>query len=294
VRVLAFGDSFVHGDEVPVEETFIEQTPGICERLGSTRRVEVLNLGVPGYGLEQAILRLERIAPRFHPDIVVLGFQPENIMRATNIIRLFYNPHSGLPYSKPRFVLRDGKLSLLNSPCLPPDEVAEAVRNPGAWELREFESYYRPEDYVPVWWRKSRFLSFTADVVDRKLHPPFRAFDVDSEGGRISLALLDRAEHACAAMSADFLLIHLPIHYYLDRRQRKGYFEYQAMLDSLDARYTLISTETALAEAADGDARSLFGKHHYNALAHSVIAEALAKAIVAREQRHDGRSPSSP
>jgi hypothetical protein len=50
-RIVAFGDSFTHGDEVPNQETWeylLEQ---------SRDEVEVMNFGVQGYGADQAYLR---------------------------------------------------------------------------------------------------------------------------------------------------------------------------------------------------------------------------------------------
>ena len=284
LRVLLFGDSFVHGDEVPVEVSFAERMPALCESLGASRPVEVLNLGVPGYGLDQSFLRLERCAWQFHPDIVVVGFQPENVMRVTNIIRLFYFTKTGLPFSKPRFLLSQGELSVVNSPCIRPEEVAAVLEDPASWEFMKYEDYYREEDYAPTWWRRSRLLGFIEAVVDAKRNPPWRAFEVDSEGAQITLELLERCAAQCAEISADMLVLHLPVEYNVRQWQEQGRFTYQALLDTIDARYDVIHTEEMLSDAAGENPRSLFVIHHYSARGHEVVAEALAQALIARER----------
>lgn len=73
LRIAVLGDSFVFGTGVPDEGTlprtlerdFEEQPlPGL--------RVQVLNFGVPGYGIEQLLPRLERDAARYDPDVVLV------------------------------------------------------------------------------------------------------------------------------------------------------------------------------------------------------------------------------
>ena len=54
LRVAAFGDSFVHGDEVDDQANW----PAVLER--SRPDLEVLNFGASGYGPDQALLRWER------------------------------------------------------------------------------------------------------------------------------------------------------------------------------------------------------------------------------------------
>lgn len=284
VRVLLFGDSFVHGDEVPVEDCFAERTPALCESLGASRPVEVINLGVPGYGLDQAFLRLQRCAGKFHPDVVVVGFQPENVMRVTNIIRLFYFTHTGLPFSKPRFLLGEGELSVVNSPCIPPEEVATVLEDPSSWEAMKYEDYYHAADYVPTWWRRSRLIGFLEAVIEAKRNPPWRPFEIDSEGSQITLELLERCAEECEKISADMLVLHLPVEYNVRQWQEEGRFTYQALLDTIDERYELIHTEDMLSNAAGDDPRSLYKIHHYSARGHAVVAKALAQALVDREQ----------
>ena len=51
----------------------------------------VLNAGVRGYGLDQMVLRAERLAPRFKPRVIVLAFIPDDIYRVGLSIRQAYH-----------------------------------------------------------------------------------------------------------------------------------------------------------------------------------------------------------
>lgn len=108
IRVAMLGDSFVFGFGVQDGETF----PVLLESQNKTR--EVLNLGVPGYGIDQIYLSYREIARKYHPDIVLIGIFPEDFWRCT---RSFAD--SG--HVKPYFSLStQGKLVMHNVPVPPP------------------------------------------------------------------------------------------------------------------------------------------------------------------------------
>lgn len=108
IRIAVLGDSFVFGFGVRDEEAF----PALLESSGKQR--EVLNLGVPGYGIDQIYLSYKEIAKQYRPDIVLIGIFPEDFWRAT---RAFAD--SG--HAKPYFTAGPfGKLTLRNVPVPPP------------------------------------------------------------------------------------------------------------------------------------------------------------------------------
>lgn len=110
VRVGAFGDSFTHDDAVQDDATWAARLEALDPRL------EVLNCGVPGYGLDQAYLAFEERAESLAFDIVLIGVMNENAYRTLSVFRPFYRRVSGLPLAKPRFRLQDGALSLIRNP----------------------------------------------------------------------------------------------------------------------------------------------------------------------------------
>lgn len=64
-----YGDSFAFAEDVPVEQTFVEQLRG---QFGSSSFLEPVNAGVVGYGPDQACLRMEQEFELLKPDLVVL------------------------------------------------------------------------------------------------------------------------------------------------------------------------------------------------------------------------------
>jgi lysophospholipase L1-like esterase len=69
-RILALGDSFTEGLQVHDGETF---TARMTTALSTPQRpVEVLNLGVSGYGTADALALLRVYGPRLEPDLVLL------------------------------------------------------------------------------------------------------------------------------------------------------------------------------------------------------------------------------
>ena len=99
--IMAFGDSMTEGFAVGNDETW----PAHLERLTGRR---VLNAGVRGYGLDQIVLRAERIVPEIKPSTVVLAFIADDILRTALAVR----DAKGKPY----FVPEGEGLALHNVP----------------------------------------------------------------------------------------------------------------------------------------------------------------------------------
>jgi hypothetical protein len=116
-RIALVGDSYTFAEEVSYDETWGSQ---LERQLGNA---EVLNFGVPGYGVDQAYLRYEEQVRTFSPDVVVFSFISHDLLRSMTVYPFLSFPDWDLPFSKPRFVLRNGGLALLNVPALAPKEV---------------------------------------------------------------------------------------------------------------------------------------------------------------------------
>lgn len=99
--ILAVGNSFTYGDEVRDEETW----PAQLQRLTGRR---VLNGGVTGYGLDQTVLRAERLAAKNGPSVIILGFIADDIRR-TEMRRMWWR-------DKPWFAIKDDELVLKGVP----------------------------------------------------------------------------------------------------------------------------------------------------------------------------------
>jgi lysophospholipase L1-like esterase len=115
-RILAAGDSFTFGFGVHDTETFPAQMEALDPSL------EVLNLGVAGYGVDQIYLSAQRELSETHPDLVLISVYPEDFWRAT---RAF----NDAGYGKPYFSLKDGALELRHVP-VPRDKNFSTVQFP--------------------------------------------------------------------------------------------------------------------------------------------------------------------
>ena len=114
LRVVAIGDSFVFGSYVDSDETY----PAYLETLLDNG--EVLNMGVVGYGIDQAVLKYQAYGEQYNPDVVLLGTFPHNYIRTA---LSFYG------YAKPLFEYDEstGIMQLTNTDIPPPEEVYDAL-----------------------------------------------------------------------------------------------------------------------------------------------------------------------
>ncbi|MEO6554342.1 MAG: hypothetical protein ABIO96_07330 [Nitrospiraceae bacterium] len=151
-RIALVGDSYTFGEDVAYEDTW-----GYLLERALGPEFEVLNFGVPGYGVDQAYLRYEKDVREWKPKVVIFSFISHDVERAMTIYTALNYPEWDMPFSKPRFILRDGDLKKLNVPPLTP----EAIFSRGSISELPFLEYdrgYRQSD-----WRQSFFhLSYLA------------------------------------------------------------------------------------------------------------------------------------
>ncbi len=190
-RIVAYGDSFTHCDEVPYAACW-------THRLEQAMGVPVVNAGVPGYGTDQAYLRYRATREGLRPDVVILGLMIGDIKRNVNVFRTFLSGWTA--WSKPRFVLAGDGLALINQPAVPPDEVPDRIAQGDPLLAQDW--WYEPAEWAPdrfsasVAWRFARARLFrprerpsihSADaeptVVTARILEAF-ARDVEQAGGR--------------------------------------------------------------------------------------------------------------
>lgn len=119
-RVAIIGDSNAFSAEVP-----FEQSMGcyLHQQLGDD--IQVLNFGVNGYGIDQVLLHYTRDVQPWSADVVLVGCIGHDVQRALAVYPfLSFGWHGHLV--KPRFVVREGKLTLLNLPLPSPERIMAA------------------------------------------------------------------------------------------------------------------------------------------------------------------------
>jgi GDSL-like Lipase/Acylhydrolase family len=169
-RILVFGDSFTFGDEVPDDQTYSAD----LER--ALPGVEVVNLGVHGYGHDQMLLYLQEVAARYQPDVVLLGFVYMDMQRNTLGFR---------DYAKPQFQLVGDRLVLRNARVASP-----------AWVSLE-ERY------------GSRFLDLLTLLYSDITDPRGQRREEGIE--RLTAAILDAFRDTARAAGATPIFAYLPI-----------------------------------------------------------------------------------
>ena len=98
-RAVAIGDSFTFGMDVDDGERFTDELPRRIDRL------EVVNLGVAGYGTDQELRLLETEGVLYQPDVVILTVCVVNDLDDITYDRLYSWP-------KPHYSLENGGLRL--------------------------------------------------------------------------------------------------------------------------------------------------------------------------------------
>lgn len=104
-RVVLVGDSVAFGYGVADDHTFAHLLDPARERF------ETVNLAVPGYGVDQSLLRYELSGSRWHPHVVVLNLCVDNDLADIMLPVFLYDGQ----HPKPRFELRNGVLELHDS-----------------------------------------------------------------------------------------------------------------------------------------------------------------------------------
>jgi hypothetical protein len=144
-RVVLLGDSFTFGVGVDYDQTFGSllqaQLPG----------VQVVNLALPGFGIDQMWMTLRQYALPLRPDLVVVGFIDDDFDRSLTAYRHFEG------FNKPMFVLDHGHLRPATAADRPGSVLGTIERVSALWAL--WRVVLRRLSYrVPLgsWWNVNR------------------------------------------------------------------------------------------------------------------------------------------
>ncbi|MBX2955230.1 MAG: hypothetical protein KF846_03675 [Cyclobacteriaceae bacterium] len=136
--ITCIGDSFTHGDEVLFEQAW----PYYLEQ---ETKAPVLNLGVGGYGIDQATLRYIKFSPK--SKIVLLGLITGDFERACTQI---YGLSGGGLKTKPIFEFTGDSVTVKNIPALHGNALKSEFQNPGHSAFFAREAGY-PALFVKRW-----------------------------------------------------------------------------------------------------------------------------------------------
>jgi hypothetical protein len=246
--VLAVGDSYTYGEEVADGETW----PAHLQRLTGTR---VLNAGVSGYGLDQSVLRAEKLAVGRSLSTIVVGFIADDVQR-TEMRRLW-------GAEKPYFDVAEGRLVLRNVPVPP-----------------------RPDPRTTLtFWQRSLGYSFLVDFALRRLDLLHEWFGDHvrvhgaGEGERIACLLAGRLSELQRVSGARVLLLaqYDPVVWQDPKFAAEQRRIVQGVLGCAQrGGLDVLDTFDALAKS---DPKMLYGLWHMNDTGNRLIAALVAAAI---------------
>lgn len=286
VRIAAFGDSFVHGDEVGTAQAW----PTVLER--SQPRVEVLNFGVGGYGLDQALLRFSAESAKFHPQVVLVGVIADDVLRGVNVFRPFFTPTTGDALTKPRFLLDGDELRLLPNPLRSAADYRAFLADPVPvlHAIVPYDHYAPPaSDAGPLDFlataRLVKLLRASAARPDLG-RPATRGgqLDPDAEPGRLALATLREFVARVRAQGAAPLIVFFPDRTELDEHRACRPSTYQLLFDRLAADgLPVIDMMGGFDRLAPGwTTRRIMRRNHYSPYGNRLVAAYLHQELAAR------------
>ncbi len=194
-KIVTIGDSFTYGSEVGPNETYSFYMQNI---LGNCN---VLNMGVGGYGIDQAVLKYLKYGKLHDPKLVILGIHPADYIRSSV-------PFFG--FSKPIFKKNSkGKIELSNINISSPEEVYDELKK----EILPYKIYsfeYLKSRLLWVYWKYIN-TSFKENY--------YREMDIIIEH------VLSLLKQSCEQSNTTLIIVHIPHGnaFYSDRNLLKYY-----------------------------------------------------------------------
>lgn len=284
LRVAAFGDSFVYGNEVSDSAAWPRQV----ERLFPD--IEVLNYGVGGYGVDQAFLRFLAVGREASPRIAIMGFTEDDLTRVVNVYRRFRSSDE-IPLTKPRFLLgRNGRLVLVPPPLRGPADYRKYLADPArVVELGVDDQWYEPLIYRDPLYDYSAAVRLLTGVWIGLKHRygPDRLvvsgeFNPHSTAFKIQMALFRLFADSARAWDMKPLIVLLPGKGNVSRAREGLPPDFQPLIDSLDQAGIPDRDATVAFRAAPGDvdSRVWFSPGgHYSWAGNHLVAEWLGQQL---------------
>lgn len=280
IRIGLFGDSFIYGYDVP-----LEQSMGYyIENMSSKEfKVEVMNFGSGAYGNDQAYLRWKLIGKNYTPDIVIIGFQPENCKRNVNIIRKFYFKETGILFSKPRFYLNNDSLTLINYPTIPYKDVPVMVKNFETSSLKNFEYYYRSEDYQDNLLYRSKAIAVIFEYIDffkksKNDNEENLFYQVNSNESKLCYEIIS-SFYKEASNNSKVYILHLPLSDGIEKKMNGRDYVYDELLKKFENNFDVINPDQALIQEAEKTSIQSLYVDHYSNKSNYIIANEIYNYI---------------
>jgi len=315
--VACFGDSFTFCRLVDDDQTWPHQ---LSRLLG----VNAANFGVGNYGLDQALLRLERELADLEARVVVMGVVPETIARVHSYWKHYFEYGNILAF-KPRFTLGPDGLRLHPSTVRGPGDYATYRQR--LTEIIELDPFYAGKfrhdvlrfPYAPKLVRRAhRHLPMLAHLTggllrgarhrDRAVRKAFGVvlrdnarwtarLYADPEALRLMRALIERFAAVCRAAGRHPVLLVIP--QLVDLERRDGGTAHQGLLAEVSATVPVVDLTERFRQDPNRAGLFAYGRlgPHCSHRGNALVAEALRPvvgALLARDDQAATRSPAEP
>ncbi len=275
LRFVSFGDSFTHCAQVGWRDSWQAQ---IEEREPAW---EVINLGVNGYGTDQALLRFRRTGAALGAQVVLIGLMLENVARNVNRYKPLLSFAIGSLDAKPRFLLRGDRLELLPLPFSGEAEMLDLIEagRIGAL-LSEHEHWSHPALPRLAW--RSAFVRLGVAWWESGARG-WRGLWLDAQGEprRLTIALLETFHREALAAGA----LAAPVLIWPSEQDLRGWLErgdryWTVLLEELDLRgVPCLDLAQALAREGGGDVAQLYNGVHLSRAGNGLVARAVSEWV---------------
>jgi hypothetical protein len=238
VRVVTLGDSFTFGQCVADDETYSSYLEQIDDRL------EVVNLGVHGYGSDQQLLKLQLEGTQYEPKIIIVGFVNENLERNRLKFRDF---------AKPKFILKDGTLKLQESHIKSPEELKRDI-------------HLHTLNYL--------------NILVTKVRDTFFRKSVEKYENALAMNVLEEMISTASSINAQMVLLYLPDQSEILENRINPHIVYQQLCERTDI-ICIDPSSRILTQAQKTDQPSqLFAAcQHYAKEVYKIIATSLYEQL---------------
>lgn len=279
-RILALGDSFTFGSEVDDSECW----SSILECKDSN--FEVLNAGVPGFGLDQSLLYFKRLKEDWNPDVVIVSYMTMLWLRHLNTFQPFRNVRS-IPLSKPRFLVENGKLNLLDNYLNSPQKYKSFLEKPNAFlkQLGRNDYFYSSEfgSSPPEYGNFVKLLYLLIGDKTKEKEELYTNgyYNQEHEGYNVTIAILDEFVNAIRKINAKPIILILPTKQDIEKIQQiknSTYRVYQPLYKELSVKGVQCFDFAEVFHHLDTSI--LFeNKGHYSPYGNEIIADKLFDII---------------
>ena len=283
----SYGDSFTFCSEVEPEDSWQRR---FAKLSGKT----ILNMGVPGYGLDQAILAFERYGKDYPASHVILGLNRHLYRRAHSYYSWHFFEHSYkfLYVFKPIFIELGGAYRLIPPPCDNPqclERILKLGEPTHEQFLRGHDYWYRqnlarPINAFPHAFTVFNLLKLKWQDRHRSGDPRYQYFVDDQRSFKLVHYLLERFAAQCrgSGQTPLFLLLYAPSD--LEAMKRDGRGDGQLIDYLAQKKYAVVDTSAYIFQQRPRD--SAFEdlaapEGHFNARGNELIARALFEWVSA-------------